>query len=235
MSEGNSRHTKQKKKFKQINKQSKMKNSTLQFSFIFTFVVAFAVSSFAEKKVYDGYVIKYTDEKIEGKIEMLSPALNEVKVKFISKDGKITVFKAKEVKEYGFKVERWNHETRQHYYTNITYVKKDVVRSPIAFGPTNVLLERQETGAVNMYNHFIEQNSNVQEPFAHIVYVEKTKNDLVEINSDNYKQVLKEMFAEYPELQAKVGSRGHGYKHIATMINTFNTWMVDNGEEVVLN
>ena len=209
-----------------------MKKSILQITLVLVSIAAFSVSSFAAKKVYDGYVTTI-NETLEGKIEMLSPSLNEVKVKFISKDGKKTIFKAKEVKEYGFEVEKWNHKTRQHDVVTITYVKKTVERSPIAFGPTNVLIERQEGGAINMYNHFVEQNSNVQEPFLHIVYVEKTANELVQITKSNYKKVLKEMMAEYPEMAAKVGSRGHGYKHIAEMISTFNNWMNDNGEEVV--
>ena len=165
---------------------------------------------------------------------MLSPTLNEVKVKFISKKNKKKVFKAKEVKEYGFKVEKWNHKTRQHDINTITYVKQTVERSPIAFGPKEVLVERQVAGTINMYNHFVEMNSNVKMPFEHIIYVEKTANELVSLTKKNYRKVLKEMTAEYPELQAKVGSRGYGFKHVAQIIETYNNWMLDNGEEMVL-
>jgi len=173
-------------------------------------------------------------ETLEGKISMLSPSLNEVKVKFQSNAGKTSTFKAKEVKEYGFDVEQWNHKTRQHFTTTITYVKKTVERAPIAFGPKEVLIERQVAGTINMYNHFVEMNSNVKTPFEHIIYVEKTANELVSLTKKNYKVVLKEMTAEYPELQAKVGSRGYGFKHVAQIIDTYNNWMLDNGEEIVL-
>ena len=33
---------------------------------------------------------------------------------------------------------------------------------------------------------------------------------------------LKEMTAEYPKLQAKVGSRGYGFKHVTKIIETYN-------------
>ena len=211
-----------------------MKKSILQITLVLVSIAAFSLTSTAAKKVYEGYVITVADEKMEGSIEMLSPSLNEVKVKFTSKDGKKKIFKAKEVKEYSFQVERWNHETREHYNATVTYVKKNVERAPIAFGPTNVLIERQEGGAINMYNHFVEQNSNVQTPFVHIVYVEKTANELVEVTKNNYRKVLKEMMADYPEMAAKVGSRGYGHKQVATMIATYNNWMADNGEEIVL-
>ncbi len=208
-----------------------MKNLLLLTIAIFAF--SFSASADA-KKVYEGYVITTNGETLEGNIEMLSPSLNEVKVKFTSNAGKKSTFKAKEVKEYGFEVEQWNHKTRQHFTSKITYVKKTVERSPIAFGPKEVLIERQVTGTVNMYNHFVEMNSNVETPFEHIIYVEKTANELVVLTKKNYRTVLKEMVAEYPELQAKVGSRGNGFKHVAQIIETFNNWMLENGEEMVL-
>ena len=215
-----------------------MKNTitnTKYFSIIITSLFIFGLTTTAfSAKTYDGYVLTTNDETVEGKIQMLSPSLNEVKVKFIGKDNKKTTFKAKEVKEYGFSVEKWNHKTREHVATKIIYVKQTVERSPIAFGPKEVLLERQETGTINMYNHYIEQNSNVQAPLVHITYIQKENKELISITKANYRKVLKEMTAEYPELQARIGSRGHGFKHVSKIIASYNTWMVNNGEEVVL-
>ena len=42
------------------------------------------------------------------------------------------------------------------------------------------------------------------------------------------------MMADYPELAAKVGTKGYGFKYVAQIISTYNNWMADNGEEVVL-
>jgi Tfp pilus assembly major pilin PilA len=200
---------------------------------IFAITVLVSVAAIAGKS-YTGYVVLNNDEKVEGTIEMLSPSLNEVKVKFTSKDGKNTTYKSKEVKEYGFQVEKWNNETRTHNLNTIVYTRKNVERSPIAFGPTEVLIEREVAGAINMYNHFVEQNSNPQEPFAHILYVEKTNGEMVSLDKDNFKVVLKNMTAEYPELSAKIGTKGYGFKHIAQIVSTYNAWMMNNGEEVVL-
>ena len=150
---------------------------------IFAITVLVSVAAIAGKS-YTGYVVLNNDEKVEGTIEMLSPSLNEVKVKFTSKDGKNTTYKSKEVKEYGFQVEKWNNETRTHDLNTIVYTRKNVERSPIAFGPTEVLIEREVAGAINMYNHFVEQNSNPQEPFAHILYVEKTNGEMVSLDKD---------------------------------------------------
>ena len=200
---------------------------------ILALTIIFSVSASAAKS-YQGYVVLNNDEKVEGTIQMLSPTLNEVKVKFTSTAGKKVTYKSKEVKEYGFSVEKWNKTTRTHDVKTITYVRQNVERSPIAFGPTNVLVERQITGAVNMYNHFVEQNSNTQNPFIHVIYAQKENNDLVEVTKSNYKVVLKDMTAEYPELSSKVGTKGYGFKHVAQIISTYNAWMTDNGEEVAL-
>jgi hypothetical protein len=203
------------------------------FFTIFALTIIFSVSASATK-VYQGYVVLNNDEKVEGTIEMLSPTLNEVKVKFTSHAGEKVTYKSKEVKEYGFKVEKWNNETRVHDVNTIVYVRQNVERSPIAFGPTEVLIERQVTGTINMYNHFVEQNADVANPFIHIIYAQKQTGDLVEVTESNYKVVLKEMTVDYPELNAKIGTKGYGFKYVAEIISTYNNWMTDNGEEVVL-
>ena len=203
------------------------------FFTIFALTIIFSVSASATK-VYQGYVVLNNDEKVEGTIEMLSPTLNEVKVKFTSHAGEKVTYKSKEVKEYGFKVEKWNNETRVHDVNTIVYVRQNVERSPIAFGPTEVLIERQVTGTINMYNHFVEQNADVANPFIHIIYAQKQTGDLVEVTDSNYKVVLKEMTVDYPELNAKIGTKGYGFKYVAEIISTYNNWMTDNGEEVVL-
>ena len=116
--------------------------------YLLTILILFTSSANASKS-YNGYVILNNDTKVEGTIQMLSPSLNEVKVKFISIDGKKQTYKAKEVKEYAFKVEKWNSKTRVHDTKIIVYSRQKVLRSPIPFGPTKVLLEREITGYIN--------------------------------------------------------------------------------------
>ena len=222
--------SKQKQLFK--NNNSIIMKSTIT---ILVLSIVFTISTFASAtKSYQGYVVLNNDEKVEGTIQMLSPTLNELKVKFTSADGEKATYKAKEVKEYSFKVEKWNSKTRVHDVKTITYVRQNVERSPIAFGPTNVLVERQGTGVVNMYNHFVETNNNVKNPYTQVIYVQKENNDLVAITKSNYRSVLKDMVAEYPELSAKVGIKGYGFKYVAQIVSTYNAWMTDNGEEMAL-
>ena len=192
-------------------------------------------SSANAAKVYPGYIVLNNSDRIEGTIQMLSPTLNEVKVKFTSINGQKQTYKSKEVKEYGFKVKRWNNKTRVYESNIIVYSRQKVLRSPILFGPTKVLLERQITGHINLYNHFVEANINTDKPVTQIIYLQKMMdNDLVSVNKRNYKTVLKEMTAEYPELSMKVGNKGFDFKSLDKIIDLFNEWMLDNGEEMVV-
>ena len=214
------------------NKTTRLKDMK---SLLYILTILLFTSSVNASKSYNGYIILNDNSRIEGIIQMLSPTLNEVKVKFISKEGDKQTFKAKEVKEYGFKVELWNHKTRIHESSIIVYSRQKVLRSPVPFGPTQVLLERQITGHINLYNHFIEANTNTDAPIAHIIYVKKiTENDLVSINKENYKTILKRMTAEYPELSARIGKKGHTFKSLTKTIGLYNEWMLDNGEEMVM-
>ena len=186
-------------------------------------------------KVYNGYVKTLLGDTYQGKIKMQTPALNEVRVYFITKDGKKKIFKAEEVKEYSFEVEKWNHKTRQHFSVEVTYVKKKVSRSPIAFGPKEVLLEREIKGVISLYHHFIEKNANIETPLEHVIYVERVNNELVKLTKEIYKYVLKGMIRECTILQNVIGVKGKGFKHIAEIITNYNSWMLENGEEDVID
>lgn len=186
-------------------------------------------------KAYFGYVILNDDVKIEGTIEMLSPTLNEVKVKITTTEGQKISYKAKDVKEYGFKVEKLNETTKQHESEIIIYKRKTVVRNTVAFGANEVLIQRELHGAISLYNHYYERNSNTDGNIGHSFYIEEQNEELIWLTKKNYEEVLKSMTKNYPELNAVIGSKNFGYKHIRKTIKTYNDWMIDNGEEVVSN
>ena len=72
-------------------------------------------------------------------------------------------------------------------------------------------------------------------PLTKVIYIQKMENtDLVSVSKENYKTIIKEMTAEYPELSARIGSKGYNFKSISKTITSFNEWMLDNGEEMVL-
>lgn len=176
-------------------------------------------------KIYSGYVVTNNGDTIRGKIQMLTPALNEVKVKLIDANGKKRIFKAKEVQAYSFVV--LTYKNKKHTSETITYVRKTVDKAPVPFGSKNVLIEQQVKGQVNLYNHYVETRAG-QYAYEHCFYLEKG-NEMVLINRANFKKAVRKIVADYPELKAKVGKKGYGYKYIVKIIKEYNTTKPKSG------
>ena len=198
-----------------------MKN-ILQITLITLFALstAFTATATDSKKVYNGYVVLANGDTLKGKIQMLSPTLNEVKVKFIASNGKQQVFKSKEVLAYSFVVP--TNRNKVAGSQTITYVKKNVEQSPVPFGSKEVLVERQVKGQINLYNHYVETRAG-QYAYNHFFLLEKD-GEIVTVNRENFKKAVKNAVADYPELKVKVGKKGYGYKYMAKIITEYNNY-----------
>ena len=209
-----------------------MKNFTTLFT---AFLMTFAVTVFAndDVKVYNGTVVLENGETLEGQIQMLSPTLNEVKVKFIASNGKATTYKAKEVASYSFEFPKYDRTTKSYKNETVEYVKKNVTVAPVPFGPKAVLVERQVEGSVSLYNFYAETRAAAH-AFTHNYFVEKD-GQMITVTRENFKSVVKDMVADYPELKSKVGKKGYGYKYIANIIEEYNTHIAPKGEMFGMN
>ncbi|MFK7950094.1 MAG: hypothetical protein AB8G11_21060, partial [Saprospiraceae bacterium] len=58
---------------------------------------------------------------------------------------------------------------------------------------------------------------------------------MIEVNRENFKSIMKDMVADYPALQAKVGKKGYSYKYIANIVNEYNTHISPKGEMFGMN
>lgn len=173
-------------------------------------------------KIYDGSVTLENGEILTGKIQMLSPTLNEVKVKFIDSEGQTTTYKSKEVVSYRFVFPKYNAKTKTYDNETIEYVKKTVSMSPIPFGPKEVLVERQAEGTIDLYSFYAETRAAAH-AFTHSYFIEKD-GEMIEVNRTNFKTIVKDIVADYSELQDKVGKKGYTYKSITTIINEYNNY-----------
>ena len=193
-------------------------------------LMTIATATFAndDVKVYEGSVTLENGETLKGQIQMLSPTLNEVKVKFIASNGQSTTYKAKEVASYTFAFPKYNRKTKSYNNITVEYVKKNVTIAPIPFGPKEVLVERQAEGVVSLYNFYTETRAAAH-AFSHNYFVEKD-GQMVEVNRENFKSIMKDMVADYPQLKAKVGTKGYSYKYIANIINEYNNYVSPKGE-----
>jgi hypothetical protein len=170
-------------------------------------------------KIYDGFVITISGDTLQGKLEMLSPTMNQIKIKFIDESGKKELYKAKDLQAYAFKVEVWNRDSKEKELKWIYYIKKTVERPPVPFSSTEVLVQQEVVGNISVYNYFIE--TRVEQNMEHIIYLEKN-NVLYVVNKDNYKEILKELMMDFPFMKEKVGTKGYTYNTLEETIKEYN-------------
>lgn len=200
--------------------------------YIFTFLLAFATTSFANDgmhKVYAGYVVTAKGDTLNGNIQMLSPTLNEVKVKLTSAEGQTTIFKAKELTGYTFFYKKYNKQLKKRVNEEVVYVRKKAKQSAIPFGSKEILMERFITGTVNVYNFYFEIRTNRTTPYDHAFYIERGKK-MIQVDRNNFKKVVRNMVKDYPELEAKVGRKGYGYKHLPEIMKEYNNYNSSKGQ-----
>ena len=58
---------------------------------------------------------------------------------------------------------------------------------------------------------------------------------MIAVTQANFKSVVKDMVADYPELKVKVGKKGYGYKYIAKIIKEYNNYTSPKGEMIGMN
>lgn len=178
-------------------------------------------------KIYKGYVIKESGDTIYGKLQMLSPTMNQVKVKFISKNGKRITYKAKEIQSYGFQAEIWNKKEKRNIQKWVYYTKMTVERPPIPFAGNDILMQQEVKGSISMYNYYIETRSN--QNMEHIVYLGK-EGVLYKIDKENYRKILKSLMADFPVVYHKIGTKGYTHKFLDKTIAEYNQQASKKGD-----
>lgn len=171
-----------------------------------------------EGKIYDGFVVTTAGDTLHGKLQMLSPTQNQIKIKFIAEKTE-RIFKAKELQTYSFHVLSKDRKTKKEISTWVNYTKKQVERPPVPFGSTEVLLQQLIGGEVSLYNYYIENRT--ENTMEHLVYIEK--NQALEIvTKGNYKKLLKHLMNDKPEMLEKVGTKGYTFKFLENTILEYN-------------
>lgn len=171
-----------------------------------------------EGKIYDGFVVTTTGDTLHGKLQMLSPTQNQIKIKFISEETE-RIFKAKELQTYSFHVLTKNRKTKKETSTWVNYTKKQVERPPVPFGGTEVLLQQIVGGEISLYNYYIENRT--ENTIEHLVYIEKGES-LEIVNKTNYKKLLRILMEDKSEMLEKVGTKGYTFKFLENTLTEYN-------------
>lgn len=171
------------------------------------------------QKTYSGFLITTSGDTLRGKIQMLSPTMNQVKVKFINEKGRKRVYRAKDLQAYSFKIKVWNRLAQEYDVKWILYTKKTVEKPPVPFRSNKVLVQQEVIGNISIYNYYIEIRSN--QSIEHIVYLEKD-DILYVVDKANYKKILGILMADFPFMKDKVGTKKYTYKYLGSTIKEYN-------------
>lgn len=201
--------------------------------YIFSLTVATFISltmnaaDLPKNKMFSGYVVTIEGDTIQGRIEMISPTVNAVKVRLHKADGSVKTFKAKTLRGYAFRVFQHDKKEGKTIDEWIFYTRKKMSRAPMAFASMDVLVQQEIEGVVNLYNYYTE--SNEKQVMSHFYYLEQGGKELVELSEENYRVELRKFVSDSPEFAKRTGSRKLTYQRVPEFIADYNAWKVSNG------
>ena len=205
-------------------KQAIQKINTMK-TLIYTFIliIATATTSFAKTDYYPGKVVDNAGQAIEGKIGVVSPTYNEIKVKFIATNGKKKTYKVADLEGYSFEVPVFNRKTKKYEAKTVSFERKTAEDAVVDFGSKELFVEKAVDGNIEVFNHYAEGSDRMSQKLVHTFYVEKDGQiGFTKLTRKNYSAIMQDLTADMPELSKLVGTPGHGYKYIAKMAKTYN-------------
>lgn len=194
---------------------------------LFTFIIltlAISATATGKKQLYKGYIITLNNDTIQGEIQYMNPALNELRVTFY-KDGDKQKFSPKDITGYGFAVERYNKATKSKEAEWIHYERLNVEKSPIRQGVKEVFVQRQVSGSIKLYNFYTLKTRKINaRSYEHAYYINNGSETTL-VNRKNYRKVVRELVSNNEELYNKLGTAGYGYKYFANVVAAQNVFL----------
>ena len=205
-----------------------MKN--LNIFLFFMFSLGISVICVAQKgKTAPAYIIHEDGTKEEGKIILGSITDHEVKIKFITQKGKKQQYKAKSLLAYGYEAtekddlgkpyKKWKH-----------YEQQQADYPPKPFAETTVFMDREVEGTHNLYCYYIEQRTNVEEPYKYIYYIKSGDKTLVKVEEKDFLKFSRSFFADYPAMLKGLGKKHFKYINLNRMVRDYN-YFLQNGHD----
>lgn len=211
-----------------------MKNFTYLTLILATFTLS--VAAHGKKQIYEGYVVTLDNDTIRGQVQYVNPTFNELRVIFY-KDGDKRKFTPKELKGYGFVIERYNKATKSKEQEWIHYERRQVEASPIRQGAKEVFVQRQLSGSIKLYNFYTLKSNKINSRYYdHVYYISNGADNMTLVNRKNYRKVVRQLVSNNKELYNKLGTAGYGYKYFASVVaeqNIFLDGMPDNVKQDV--
>ncbi len=181
------------------------------------------VAGVNKKFKYEGYIINAEGEKINGHVILKSNlTYDEVKIKFINYKGKKSTYKAKNIKGFGYRSIK-NNEAGNRSWMWSHYESKKVDEAPVPFGPKNVFMERITEGEVVLFQYWIQQNTNIDNPYKRYFYVQRG-DETVKLTNKNFIEEGRAFFSDNEDIVANLGKVNHRFRHTKKVVKKYNDW-----------
>lgn len=198
---------------------------------LLSFTTYVSLAQDAATKVGDkvrAYVVLQNGSRLEGTIKIGDWIENETRVVFYAEESASkTVYSPDDLNEYGVEITDLN-EQGELYQKWFRYHKKKVERAPALFASKTVMLLRESEGAFNLYCYYVSTPDNPKQPYKYNFYVEdEASQQLVRLEMEDYRGLLRDAFKDYPALQTRVGTKGFLFRDMVKMIDDYNYWVVN--------
>lgn len=181
------------------------------------------VSAERKKNKHEGYIVTNDGKKINGFVLVKANlTLDQVKIKSIDFKGKKKTYRAKNIKEYGYRSIKTNEAGNRDWMWTY-YESRNVDEAPIPFGPKQVFMERLVQGDATLFEYWIQVNSNIENPYKRYFYLERDS-ERVKLTRENFVTKAQLFFSDHSEIVNMMGKVNHRFRHMERVTKKYNNW-----------
>ncbi len=170
-------------------------------------------------KTVTGYILLENGDTLNGKIKVSNRAKNQVRVKFTNSDGKSTTYKAKKnkLKGYGFETKLGRDATNTKWRH---FKLRKVDQPPMIFASSTVFIEIKATGALNLFNFYVETNTQTNSPYKHYYFMEGLGFSFQKISRENFDKITTQLGKNCSKIRRTSGQLSfYDFDRIVTFYN----------------
>lgn len=196
----------------------------LRFTFLLCILLIATTITAQKGELVPARLILESGKEIKGFIKYGDYVDREVKLKYYkTRGGKAKTYKPKHIKAYSAQV-ILKDEAGKPYKTWKHYDRMEADRAPRIFASKLVWMEREVSGDIKLWTFYVEDPSNVADPYDYWYYIGLPSGQIVQVTEKNFQHISRNTFASYTALNSRVGDKDFRYRNLDRMVRDFNFW-----------